>query len=276
MSEVDQSIKQKANKYKKFFEKVKFNPQHFRLEDADYYLVYYQKRIVDKTKAAVLSSGSNTSLENYEKAFESLILLLTMTGNIQRYGMERKNIDMQAFYKTRTFLETVLEKAVLLDNVRENYKTCWNSLNTQIELQEKHVKLMNEYTTYYDQKEIDGSKFFPEDIEYAKEVFLEMDYIQYKQLLVNRGAVDLFEKIDQDRKDNEHVNELSNHEINQYIKEFAKGERKLTKEINSVTYVEGLEDMNMNEHKEAVWDYFYSEQQKRINSMKKDIRHPNL
>ncbi|GAA0588676.1 hypothetical protein GCM10009001_00690 [Virgibacillus siamensis] len=276
MSEVDQSIKQKANKYRKFLEKVKFNPQHFRLEDVAYYLVYYQKRIVDKTKAAVLSSDSNAPFENYEKAFESLILLLTMTGNIHRYGTERKNIDMQAFYKTRTFLETVLEKAVLLDSECENYKACWNSLNTQIELQEKHVKLMDEYTTYYDQKEIDGSKFFPEDIEYAKEVFLEMDYIQYKQLLLNQDAIELFEKADQIRKSNDSVKTLSNFEINQYIKEFASGKRKLAKEINSVTYVEGLENMKKSEHKEAVWEYFYKGQKTRINSMKKDIRYPNL
>lgn len=273
---IDESIQQEAKRYKKLFETFKVNPNHVRIEDIDYYISFYQKRITNNTEMVILTSPPKASKKKYEEAFNTLTFLIVISSNIKKYGTERRDIDMQAFYKTRTFLENVLDRAMLTQEERSSYKDCWDSLNTQIELQEKHIELMEEYTAHCKKKEREGLTFFPEDIEYAKEVFLEMDYIQYKQLVINRDSIDLFEKINQDQKSNETVGDLSNFEINQFIKEFAKGERKLTKEINSVTYVEGLEGMTKKEHKESVWNYFQSGQKKRINSMKKDIRYPKL
>ncbi|WP_174614155.1 hypothetical protein [Virgibacillus ihumii] len=266
----------KARKYKRLFEKIKFNPHHLHVNGDEFYLVYYQKRITNKTTMVLLSTNSNSTIEEYNNALESMLFLLVLSSNIINYGGQRKNINMKAFYTTRDFFSSVLDNASLSENEQQIYHSCLEALNTQIELQEKHINLMNEYMDYYKEKEEKGFGFLPEDIDYTKEVFLEMDYIQYKQLLINQDAINLFEKAEQIRKSNDSIKNSSNFETNQYIKEFARGERKLAKEINSVTYVEGLENMTKNEHKEAVWEYFYTGQKKRINSMKKDIRHPKL
>ncbi|WP_218144040.1 hypothetical protein [Lentibacillus persicus] len=272
---IPESIHGQAKKYKKLFESFTVNPNHLTYQDKDFYAVFYRRFNTD-TAFAIFSPQDNIQNEEHQVALEQIVILLNNWASIKNKGSLRNNIDMTAFYKTRHFLDNVLKSAVLSQAEEAAYTTCSITINKAIFLQSELNTLMEEYKRFVDMKEADGSKFTVKEIEYIQDILAELDYIQYNQLKSDYDTIDSFQDVKDSISQNEAVNKMAEPDHKKYIEEFARNKDKLKKDLESITYFDDQSTFTKTEHMKAVKNRFVEKQRKELETLKKDLRHPDI
>ncbi|WP_100009946.1 hypothetical protein [Lentibacillus sediminis] len=271
MKKVDLNIQNKAKKHKRVFEKYWVDPHHVNLEGNNYYMAFYQR--FNATKMAVISSQPNANNDQYKEAFKWLVILINRMGAIHEVGMERKNISMMSFQKTRDFLENALSQADLSESEREVISKCLRFLNEAISLQSQMVELMDKYEQY---KKAKNNQFTTQDVEYIHDIHAEMDYIQFTQGNASYKTMDHFRTLSDVIAQNDTVGSLANSEIKQYVQEFSQGKEKLKSGLDEATYVDNLEDLSKEQFMKTVQEDYIKRQRESNKSLIKDLRYPSL
>lgn len=274
MKEVDQDIQNKAKKHKKIFEKYWVDPHHVCLDGSRFYLAFYQR--FNATEMAVLSNQPEPSNEQYKEALEWLVILLNRIGAIQEVGMERKEINMKAFYKTRDFLEEAQHKAELAADEKEVVSKCLQSLKDAISLQNQMVELMENYEQYKESKEAENNQYTIQDVEKIHDFHAEMDYIQFTQGQISYKSMDHFKDLYDILVQNDAFGSLASSEIKQYIQEFSRGKEQLKSDLDEATYVENLEGLSKEQFMEAVQKDYMKRQEESNKSLIRNLRYPSL
>jgi len=274
MKAVDQTILDTAKKHKKIFEKYWIDPHHLYLDDVNFYFAFYQR--FNTTEMALLSSRSDVSTEQYKEAFELLTILINRMGAIQEVGMERKNISMKPFHKTKYFLEKVQSQAALSDSNKEVISKCSQFMSRAISLQNQMVELMKRYEQFKDSKETENNQYTIQDVEQIHDFHAEMDYIQFTQGQTSYKAMDHFSTLSDIITQNDTITGLADSEIKVYVKEFSRGKEKLKSALNEATYVDNLEELSKEQFIKTVQEDYLKRQKESNKSLIKDLRYPSL
>ncbi|WP_169792841.1 hypothetical protein [Lentibacillus amyloliquefaciens] len=272
LANTNQSLQEEAKKYKKFLETYKIADHHLHLDGKDFYLVNYKKKIAGRGGMAIISTASDTQTEQYHIAHKWILSLYNYLSSIRNNGSERKNINMRAYHKMQSFLDRVTQISGLSEPERMNYHTCVEAIHSLLELQDRHVDLMEDYQDFVEKKNAEGKKYTIADIEYLQDLLLKLDYIQFKQLNISFNMTDNFAFMEKNVKENASVTELSDSEIERYAKEFADSKNKLRSEISKVSYVDGLEGLSEREYYHKVKPYYLEIQENDNERLKKDLR----
>ncbi|WP_277674150.1 hypothetical protein [Piscibacillus halophilus] len=268
-----QKVIQDAKMHKKLFEKYTVHPFYVHLNGNDFYLVFYSSLFSKGNDFIISATNNRVTKGDYNKALELLVFLLNNGASIVKNGNARKNINMLAFEKTKSFLSQVAEKVRLDEDIKNNYKNALNTITNNLILQNELIELMDRYHLFIEQKrENDGNRFIPEDVEYVQTILATLDYIQYQQLNNELNTFDDFVQINEDLNYNSQVKELITSDVKRYITEFSKNKSALEQEIKKVTYFENQGNLTKEEHVQLVKESYKDTQRGYLKDLKKDLR----
>ncbi|SFA91099.1 hypothetical protein SAMN04488072_103216 [Lentibacillus halodurans] len=275
MKAIEETLQNRAKKHKKLFEKYWIEPNHLYFKGSHFYLSFYER--FQKTEIGILSTQSEVSNADYKEAFEWLVILMNRMAAIQEVGMERKNINMKGFYKTRAYLEKTLEYATLSSNEKNIIDQCLHSMNDAISLQNRMVALMDEFEQFREKKETEGNEFSVPEVEEVHDFHAEMDYIQFTQGQISYKSVDFFASLNQIINQNETIKSIVNfEEVKQYIEEFSRGKDMLKSSLDEATYVDNLDQLSKEQFMKTVQEDYIKRQKESNKSLIKNLRYPTL
>lgn len=102
---------------------------------------------------------------------------------------------MRAFYRIKEFLEEVLKAGSLDTNESKVFNRCLESIQEDINLQDKFIHLFTEYDQKIDKIISQTIYFTKDDVDFVLKRLVELDYIQYTQLKSQYDIVTDFEYI---------------------------------------------------------------------------------
>ncbi|WP_054752482.1 hypothetical protein [Piscibacillus salipiscarius] len=98
----------------------------------------------------ILTSPDNAFKEEYHRAFELLVYFLTNASSIKRNGTERKNINMIAYEKTKSFLKDIARDTGTIN--KPVFDKCLNTITSTLNLQTECIELVEEYESFMKKK----------------------------------------------------------------------------------------------------------------------------
>ena len=270
MVQKEELIRQ-AKKHKKLFETYDINEKYVHEDGKDFYMVFYRK-FNKHSGFGMLSSHQSSTKEEYNAAFEMLVILYNNTASIKNNAFHRAGITMEPLEKTKIFIEKVTKEVSLSENEKEIYNHCHNGIVNIMELQEQLKTITEDFEMNTRAKKC----FTVSDLDMVQDVLAEFDYIQYTQAQLLYQLIDDYNFIKAHIKQDKVVRTIATADVKKYVNQLSDSKEKLRLEIESVSHVENMENMTMEEHMKAVKKYYLTIQNQGNKSLKKEIRYPKL
>lgn len=264
-------LNKQAKKHKKLFETYDINEKYVHVDGKDFYMVFYRK-FNKHSGFGMLSSHPNPTKDEYNSAFEMLVILYNNTASFKNNAYSRAKIPMEPFEKTNLFFEKVTKEVNLSERERDIYNHCYNGAVKIMNLHKKLKKITKEFEMNTRNKKC----FTVSDLDYVQDVLAEFDYIQYTQAQIDYQLIDDYKFIKEHIKQNKMVRSVATTDVKKYIDQLAENKEKLLAEIESVSHVENMENMTKEEHMNAVKKYYLTIQAEGNMSLRKEMRYPKL
>ncbi|WP_087973447.1 hypothetical protein [Oceanobacillus rekensis] len=268
---INAELHKQAKKHKKLFETYDINEKYVHVDGKDFYMVFYRK-FNKHSGFGMLSSYPNPTIEEYNVALEMLVILFNNTQSIKNNAFHRVGITMDPLEKTKSFIEKVTKEVSLSENEKDIYNHCHNGIVKIIELQEQLKTITEDFEMNTRAKKC----FTVSDLDMVQDVLAEFDYIQYTQSQLLYQLIDDYKFIKEHINQDTMVRTIATTKVKKYIDQLSDSKEKLRTEIESVSHVENMENMTMEEHIDAVKKYYLTIQNEGNKSLRKEIRYPKL
>ncbi|SEP98016.1 hypothetical protein [Piscibacillus halophilus] len=270
MKVTDQSLINKAKKYKKAFERYRIVNNHLYYKGVNFYMVDYKNRITKGIKLAIISD-KDASQEDYEFAFKKIIAINNLLNSLIVLGSERSEINMGAYEQTKNFLEDAVTEISTSGTEKENLQNGAQYMNQILELHSHHLKTMEKGKQFIDRKVIDQQKFLLEDLSELKDLVAELDYLQYHILKTSREMISTFDLIKGYLEDGKY-NKRNYKDVKQFVNQFATAEKRIDVEMKKINYLPEEDNMSKEEHKKAALEKHDQDQERYLDNIKEDTR----
>ncbi|WP_067724811.1 hypothetical protein [Oceanobacillus damuensis] len=268
---ITEELNKQAKKHKKLFETYDINEKYVHVDGKDFYMVFYRK-FNKHSGFGMLSSHPNPTKEEYNTAFELLVILYNNIASFKNNAFSRAKIPMEHFEKTNLFFEKVTKEVNLSEHERKIYNHCYNGA---VKIMNLH-KQLKKITKDFEMKTMTKQCFTVSDLDYVQDVLAEFDYIQYTQAQIDYQLIDYYKFIKEHIKQDKMIQTLATADVKKYIDQLSDNKEKLRTEIESVSHVENMENMTMEEHMDAVKKYYLTIQDEGNKSLRKEIRYPKI
>lgn len=268
-------VYQIAKKHKRVFEKYGINPGIYRVNNHDYYFVYFERKKL--TGYAIISPHCSSNSDEYKEAYDWLLKCSQLTNSVYINAGFKAKVDFTSFLSVRDYLEKALEREHLVNGDRELLQTCLHSLHLIIELQQQLIDGYKEFLSNAKQIQLKQNSLITKEYVNGILNFLgEFDYIQYTQMSTQYNTIDEFSKLYEIIKHYSDLNKALDEETKAYLKKFIQSKSNLYKNIKKLAFQPNMEQLSKEEHIKVAKKITLENIEKiKIESLKK-LRYPKF